>query len=481
MTSFKKSFTDRRFRYGTFSTAMVIAAIVLFILINLVADRLDITRDFTRERIFSLSSGSLEIIRDLDADIRIYSLWPTGQENFILEQLLAEYASNSNRITVTNRDPILHPHFVEQFAQADEAIPIGSIIVIGPERYRVIPAQELFGTEVIWEGFTPRHVPTSINLEPLVTNAINFVRTTETPIIYHVTGNNEFELPPGFVAEVEMAGFEIRQADLLTNEVPYDADILLITMPGRDWSEQQALRIGQYLQNNGRVILFGSFRGDTRFPNFDSFLAAYGLKIGSYLIVETNPSYIMMNLPIMMLPDFIPNEITNPLIDRNFVPLYFTATGIDILEMRRAQTQIVPLVITSMQAFGRVDVYEDAFSRVESDIDGPFLLAVTVEEHFLLGNQSTNARMVVISSDSLLREDVNQEIAGTNYSFIINSLNWLSGAQTRVWIPGRNLPTTMPLRMTRLNVLAISGISVIALPLTFGITGLVVWLRRRNA
>ena len=201
MNSFKTSFTNKRFRYGTFSTVMIIVAIALFILVNLVADQLNINYDLTRDQMFTLSSGSIEIVQDLDVDVRIYSLWPTGREAFTLQQLLEEYASHSNRITLSNRDPILHPHFVEQFAQPDEAIPDGSIIIVGPERYRVIPAGDLIAMD--FDRQTGQAFARGINLEPLVTNAINFVVATETPIIYHVVGNNEFDLPTSIVEELK--------------------------------------------------------------------------------------------------------------------------------------------------------------------------------------------------------------------------------------------------------------------------------------
>jgi len=478
MNSFKTSFTNKRFRYGTFSTVMIIAAIALFILINLVADQLNVSYDLTRERMFTLSSGSIEIIQNLDTDVYIYSLWPTGRESFAMQQLLEEYSSHSNRITLQNRDPILHPHFVEQFAQPDEAIADGSIIVVGPDRYRVVHAGELIAMD--FDPRTGQAFARGINLEPLVTNAINFVTATTTPVIYHVVGNNEFDLPTSLVDEFRMAGYEIREANLLTQEIPEEADILLITMPGRDWSAEQAERVRVHLENDGRAIVFGGFRG-ARFPNFDSVLASFGVRVGNYLVVEANPNYFLMNLPVMLLPNFVSHETTDSLMLRNFMPLFIEATGVDVLELRRATTNIQTLITTSSQAFGRYDPAIQGITQTDGDIPGPLSLAVAIEENFMLGTQTATTRMIVVGCDSILLEALNQEIAGTNYDFIINSLDWLSGEEARVWIPGRALPFMMPLRLTQLDALMMAAIAVIVLPLVFGVTGLVVWLRRRNA
>jgi len=475
----KSKIKNRRLRYGTFSTVMVIVAIALFVLINLVVEQLNISHDLTQDRIFSLSPGSVQIAQELDVDIHIYSLWSAGQEMFIFQQLLEEYASHSSHITLSNRDPILHPHFVEQFAEADEHISQGSIIVVGPERHRVVHIQDLITWDMDWR--TGQSFPRAINLEPMITNAINFVRTDHSPVIYHVIGNNEFELPFGFVTELEMAGYEFREVNLLINDIPEDTALLLITMPGRDWSPEQAERVRTYLENNGRAIIFGSFRGGMRFPHFDSVIASFGLRVGDYVIIEGNPNYFLMNVPFMLLPDFVPNPITEPLLERNFMPLFIESAGLDLLEMRRATTTIEPLVLTSNQAFGRFDTEVTGITRIDGDADGPFALAVTVEEHFMIGRETATTRMIVLSCDSVLVDGINQQIAGTNYSFIINSINWLVGEESQIWIPGRNLPIVEPLQLTQLNAFVISAIAVIALPLTFAGIGLIVWLRRKNA
>jgi len=460
---------------------MVIVAVGLFVLVNMVAGQLNISRDLTRDQIFSLSQGSINIVRDLTEDVTIYSLWPTGQEQFMFQQLLEEYATHSNRVTVTNRDPILHPQFVERFARPEEPIADGSIIVVGPNRYRVIHASDLVSTEMDWNTWRERI--RSFNIEPQVTNAINFVVAEDTPVIYRVVGNNEFPLPPALIQEIEMAGYEIREVNLLVNEVPEEADMLLITFPERDWSAYQADRILNYLQNDGRAMFVLGYRGDTRSPEMDRVLADFGIRIGDYVIIEGNPNYFHMNNPLILLPDLVSNEITDGLIERDFTPFIQQSTGIEVLEMRRPRTQIDPLIRTSGQAYGRVDPDILTVTRAPGDVDGPFDLAVAVEDsNFVpaLGDSLTT-RIVVIGSESVLMEGHNAAREGVNWNFLISSLNWLREEPSRVFIPSQAPPATMPLSMTTGHAVLIAAFSVIVLPLMIGVAGLVVWLRRRNA
>jgi len=474
------SFKDKRFRYGSFSTVMIVVAVALFMLVNVVAGQINISRDLTRDQIFSLSQGSINIAQELTVDVTIYSLWPTGQENFMFQRLLEEYAAHSNRVTVINRDPTLHPQFVEQFAQPDEPIANGSIIVVGPDRHRVVHAADLVTTQFDMQTWQNRLV--SFDIEPQVTNAINFVVAENTPIIYRVVGNNEFDLPAALIQEIEMSGYEIREVNLLTNEVPEDAAMLLITFPERDWSPDQAERILNYLENDGRAMFVLGYRA-TRFPRMDEVLAAFGISVGDYIIIEGNPNYFHMNNPVIMLPDFVSSEITDSLMERGFSPLIVQSTGIDTLDLRRPSTQIEPLIRTSNQAYGRNDPDVTVVTRVPQDIDGPFNLAVTVEENFFVMaiNQTLTTRMVVIGSDLILDEVYNSAWGGTNWNFLINSFNWLREEPSRVFIPSQAPPASAPLAMTQGEVIRIAIFSVIVLPLAFGITGLVIWLRRRNA
>jgi len=481
MKNIIRSFKDKRFRYGSFSTVMVLVAIGLFVLVNLVADQLNVSHDLTRERIFSLSQGSVTIARELTEDVTIYSLFPTGQENFMFQQLLDEYAANSNHITVSNRDPILQPQFVEQFARPEEPISNGSIIVVGPNRHRVIQAEDLVTTEFDWNTFQSRL--RSFDLEPQVTNAINYVIMDETPIIYRVTGNNEFDLPPALIEEIEMSGYTIREVNLMTDEVPEEADMLLITYPERDWSPDKAERILTYLQNDGRALFILGFRGE-RFQRVDEVLAAFGVRVGDYVILEGNPNHFVGNIPNMLLPGFVSGEITDMLIERDFSPLFMTATGIETLELRRASTNIQPLIRTSNQAFGRSDPEGQAMAtQAPGDIDGPFDLAVAISDHMMVagGGSSLTTRMVIIGTDFILVEDFNDAMSGANWSFLVNSLNWLREEPSRVFIAGRAPVGIVPLSMTQAQQGMTALFSVIILPLIFAVTGLVVWLRRRNA
>ncbi|MCL2708066.1 MAG: GldG family protein, partial [Defluviitaleaceae bacterium] len=130
MGGFLNSLKDKKFRYGTFSTVMMMIAVAVFILINLVAGRINASYDLTSDKMFSLSKYSRDFVRGLEQDVTIYGLFPTGGENVMIKQLMEEYASLSSRISIEYRDPVLYPAFVEQYARIDERVSNNSVIVV---------------------------------------------------------------------------------------------------------------------------------------------------------------------------------------------------------------------------------------------------------------------------------------------------------------------------------------------------------------
>jgi len=473
---------NKRLRYGTFSTAMILATIGLFVLINLVVDQLNISHDLTQDRFFTLSEGSRRIARELSTDITIYALFPTGQEEFIFTQLLEEYSSLSPHIRVEYRDPLLNPQFVRQFERADEAIDANSIIVVGPYRHRVIHSHELvtWRREINPQTFAWQNTLVSINLEPHVTNAINFVTTTESPIIYHMVGNEELPLAPGLMEEFQMANYEVREVNLVMEDIPEDIDILLVTLPRRDWTPAQATRIYDFLRNDGRALLILGPLGEAAgFPLLEETLGAFGIVVGDYIVLEGHPGFFIEN-PLTLVPEFVPHQITENLIERQFRPFLMLATGIDEAPLRRANTNIYPLITTSDHAYGKRDPNPQTINREEHDVPGPFNLAVAIEDRFT-ADRTYTTRMVVLGSGAFLVPELNTALGGTNWSFLVDSVNWLRGEPSRIHIPPRAPSVSRQLIMTQSQANFVSGVSVFVLPIVFVVAGLVVWLRRRNA
>jgi len=471
---------DKRFRYGTLSTAMMIVAVVIFVLVTLVAEEFNETWDLTSEQLYTLTPQSHRFLENLETDVTLYYITRTGAETMLISRLLAEYAAASPHITTEVRDPMINPTFVHQFAAGlDAGIPEGSVIVRSAQGFRVITPADM-ETWVMhpqtWQRFRE-----SIDAERAITQAIHALTLGEPPVVYYITGSGEPELSETLVEFLAAENFTVREHNALIHDIPETADALIIVMPDRDWGTAKADRILDYLDNReGRVFMALNITTEYM-PELNRVLQAYGLSLGDYVVIEGDARRTLGGNPTWMMPQQVPHDITFPLFLENFTQFLLAPTGLEVLDMRRTSTVIEPLLMSSRDAYGR-DINSDVETilRIPEDTEGPFYLAVAVTDTVFLQTTHTT-RMVVTSSWTVMDEFVDSTIGGGNWAFMANSLNWLRDQPPGIWVPVRRPPGATPLMLTDAQVFTMSGIAMGAIPIAlFGI-GIFVWFRRRHS
>ncbi|MDR0272401.1 MAG: GldG family protein [Clostridiales bacterium] len=478
---------DKRFRYGTFSTVMMLLAIVLFVLVNLVAGEFNYTRDLTAEQLFTLSEQSRDFLAELDEDVTLTLIAGAGKEFVIADvsritrQLLEEYADASPRIRIETRDPMLNPALIHRFAAeagVEGGIPDFSVVVESGTGVRVIEPQEMIDYEQNW--FTGAVNITGYNIEREITRTIHRAVQGADAIIYYVTGSGEASLAPEFITFLENENYVFREVNLVLYEIPDDADILFIPMPQRDWTEIKAQRISDFLQNEGRAF-FALDYADALTPNLAGVLDAYGLALSDNLIIEESPQNIFAQY--FIIPNVAQHEITENLRAQNFANIMtFFPVEMQINGVRRTTLDIAPLWITSQSAFARsIDTEAESLARIPSDIAGPFPLALAVTDRIFTQGEEFITRLVFVNSTNFISPQLNAYIGEGNWQFVLNSMRWLQDTPTSIYIPGKTPPGQMPLLITDGATRVIGGVAMGGLPLICIAIGAVIWLRRRNA
>jgi len=474
---FLQLFKDKRFRYGTMSTVMMIVAVVVFVLVNLVADEFDHSFDLTAEQLYTLTDQSHRFLDELDMDVTLSYVVRTGGETEMVVRLLAEYTAASSHISTEQRDPMINPTFVHQFASDIEGgIPEGSLIVQAGNGFRVIRPQDFDS----WsrDQQTGQWFRASWNIEREITQAIHALTLGDPTVIYHVIGSGEEPLPPEFVEYLESENFVVRTLDAVTSDIPETADALFITLPGRDWSSVKADRILDYLENREGRAFFALGVSLNRFSQLDRVLNAYGLQLGNYVIAEMNPARTLMDDPAIIMPVWERHEeITVPLIMQGFTALLFLGpTGIETLDMRRPGTRIEPLFTTSRDAIGLFPGEDDEIIVT----DGPFDLAVAVVDTVTI-DTVLETRIVIVSNWSIMMNDMNTFIGGGNWAFVTASLNWLQDQPPGIWVPVRRPPGSVPVMLSDAQVVTMTGVAMGLLPIGLFAIGIFVWFRRRHS
>ncbi len=473
--SLKNDLLNKRTQYGAYASVMTIAVVAVIIILNLVIDQFGLKFDLTKNKMFSLSDQTKQIVSNLDKDITIYGIYPTGNEDIQFMEMLDKYKSLSNKITITTKDPNLNPQFIQKYIKDEETIGVGSLIVESGNRFKVLSRYDLVDYQM--NQSTYQYEATGISLESKVTNAIKYVTTDDLPIAYILEGHSEVKLNEETEQALTDENYEVKTLDLLIDgSVPEDTDLLIITQPNRDYSKEEKDMIVEYLTKGGRaVFLLGMYTNEM--PNFESVLAAYAVKPQNLPIIEGSGNNALQNNPLYLVPNIEAHDITTPLTNNKLRVVLPMTQAIESLSAKTANTKITPLLTTSNSAYAKGDMNSVTIEKEASDIDGPFNLAVLIEDSWFNDKVSFQTKVIVISSNNLL--EANMLSAGANVDFFMNCINFLVDKQDSIYIRPKSLAIE-PLALNQTQALIILGVSVILLPILILAIGVVVWLRRRN-
>ncbi|MDR1688596.1 MAG: GldG family protein, partial [Clostridiales bacterium] len=416
---------SKRFRYGAFSTIMIVIVMALLIAVNSVVSLFDITFDLSQDQIFTMSEDSKQILNAVTEDVTIYALFKsgaTGREFLQLKEMIDQYSGVSPRVKVVYRDPYVYPTFVESYKTDGQDIPMNSVIVESAMRFKVIYANELILDNINPQTGAPQGY--RYEIEPLVTNAVKYVSNKKLPVIYQVTNHNEYPVTGSIADQIYAANYEFKTLNIMDEpSVPQDASAIILSAPQVDYTPDEVAKIKDYLAHNGRALVF-ALATNTEQTNFLSIIEAYGVTMDESRIIEGNPSNFSRNMPYFIVPNTAEHEITSNL-PVNFVSLYFYASSFSEMEIRKNSSHMYPLLVTSNEAYSKsLATQSQILDKEEGDADGPFNVAVAVEDVVYTPDE-TRARLVLIGSANFHTEDANYATSGGNANFIVSALNWL--------------------------------------------------------
>lgn len=416
------------------SYSLLISAVVLAILVvvNIFAQVLPATwtkLDMSATQLYSVTSNTKAVLAGLSEDVTIYWIVQADQEDLYLENLLAKYEAMSGHITVEKKNPDTYPAFTQQYT--DETVPNNSLIVESSQRSRYVPYDNIYLSELDYTTYS--YVYTDFAGESAITSAIHYVVTEDLPMVYRLQGHGEAELPSGFSDSVDQANIQLNTLTLLsTNQVPEDADAVLIYDPQSDITEEEKKMLTDYVSAGGQLLVIaGPMDGDP-LVNLNSILEQYDVTLTDGIVIEADANNYAYGYPYALLPTMESDTVTQPLIDDNYVPVIPLAQGMVINDTDDTGT-VTSLLSTSATSFSKLAGYDMvSYDKEEGDIDGPFSLAVTIDA----GN---DGRITWFSSAMFLDDTFNYYASGANAELALNALSALVGEQETLSIRTRSL------------------------------------------
>lgn len=465
----KNFLEQKKIKYATFSAVMTGLVIAVILLINILSQGLDISFDMTTNKENSLSNETISYLDELDEDVTIYALYKTGEVYKPFEEIFSEYEKNSDHITVEYIDPYQNPQFVDKYKTDDEEIPVGSLIVEGEDKFKVVSSQGL-----IEQGSTV----TVNNLEPRLTNAIIYVNDENTPVIYTVTGHNEVAVGESTIDALSESNFDVKTLNLLSEDIPEDCSALILTTPQNDYSVDEVNKVIKYLDNGGSAFMTTDLLIGADKVNYNSIMQNYGVQAGDYIAMEGDNDKYIENLPLNIIPTIEDTDVTKNLLEKGKLLLLPTTTGIEETSSKSSSTTITPILTTSSKSYGKANAQTATFAYEKGDQYGPFNLSVLVEDSHSLSTDEVT-KLIVTGTSGIVDESINSYIGGGNSDYVVACMKYLSGEKEDVYLSPKVVQSNT-LTMTFQNVVFVLIYSVILVPLIILIIGTVVFFRRKN-
>lgn len=467
------SVSVRHLKRGAYSIGLIVLTTAIVIGANILLRQApaEYTEfDVTKEKLYSLSEASYQVMDGLQEDITIYVLSPESSMNLDVIETLNRYESYSDHIHVEYVDIASNPTFGEQYT--DASVSERSLIVESGKRSKYIDYNDLYQMELSYETYA--YEMTGYDAEGQITSAIGYVTMDDMPKVYLLEGHGEGALEEGFLSVLAKLNIEYETLNLLTvDEIPEDAEGLIINAPAADLSSDDTEKVRTYL-NGGGDALFVYGYSEEELPNYRSLLSDYGISIADGMVVESDRNYYYQNM-LYLLPEVEYDEMTQSIYGEGYVFAPY-ASGIAMDEGAEEAGDVHYLLTTTADSFARSHPEEiTSGEKEEGDIDGPFALGARVTKQ-VDGGEST---AVVYTSAVIFQEMADEIVAGNNKKLFENAVGRFASVENSVSIPVKSYYAGI-LTVPALEFIFTGLIIVLVLPLGLLITGLVIWLQRRK-
>lgn len=470
---FTSSANGRVFRNGLYSTAILAAAIVLAVLVNLLVGAIPskyTELDLSEAKMYTLSDSSRKLVQGMDQDVTIYYLCETGSEDAILTKLLDHYAEESSHLRWEQKDPALYPTFAAQYGASDAAA--GSLIVASGDDSVVLDAADLYEYDYS-DYYTTGSANVTFGGEKQITSAIYKLTAAEESHVYYTTNHGEQAPTSSLTEALEAQNLDLQPLDLLTSTIPDDCSLLIMNAPASDFASDglvdEISQLQAYLENGGKVLLTTSAFVDT--PNLDAVMAQFGLAREPGLVVEGDAGHALYGYPYSLFPDYGTTEESTALngVNKGSHVMLSVAQGITVTETDGVAAE--PLLNTSENSYSKADLDENTSSeKGAGDVDDPFSLAVWAR------NDSTGAEVIWIGCPNMDNEQLYQSVPG-NLTFLQGCAASMVGQE--ILIDTKALEAE-PITVAASSAMTLGMVFVFLLPAAVLIAGAAVVLLRRR-
>lgn len=440
----------KKLKYSINSSVVVIGAILVTLLVNsiLVAfdSKMSLEIDFTKDEIYRLTDETEEVIKKIEKDTKmivLYDSTETDSESIelinMLTSLLNKYTEKNEKLTYEVVDFVANPQGVIPYISAlqmiDPTYAYASMLFVQEDRYDA--AQRT--SYITSDGKS--------NMENIITNKLaSFADGYKISQIMLTEGHGE-KTNSGFESILSMYNYDYRKINLLTEEIPEDESALVVVnAPKNDFSAEEVEKLDKFLNAGGNVqIYFDPLVSNSELERLESYLLNewgiirnHGVVLDSQNKLESQES-TMARYGIISIAELSDSDIVAPIVQSKRDIMYSAANAIEISGDKRTTLEVKPVLKTSGSAVLKtVDTINEPVLSSDNKNEYNIMLQAT-RYNYTLNEEIYEGKMIVCGSSYMMDELIG-DTRYANEDLLINSFNWMSGAESGITVRAKELP-----------------------------------------
>lgn len=489
----KSFFTKSKFRHGTSATIFTAIFIAIIFVINVFSVLLEtrypsLSFDMTADQIHTLSEESEEVAEGVTMETTIYiigteetikanSLYSSyGIEYSQVATLAEKLAEANSKISVTYIDPDINPDFLAKYT---EELTTGSVVVQSEERYKVLSVTDFFA--IYTDDYGTETLYTMV--DGAYANALYITNLEEVPVVAIPTGHDELFSETNretLVTLLNNNGFDVVEFDISLEEVPEEAQILLIATPTTDYSEDEIAKLEEFIAyiEEYRAVFVTSYPTQGELPNLEGFLEEWGIGVNDGVVVEGDTTKALTTTGTSFYGTLNAEYISEDLSYSRYV--VSDAVSLELLFSTSNDIATYPLVETSDLAY----VTSTDGLELDEEVETGTLITSALARRLNNADSGVTYSTVVVLGDTVpLLSSILGTSSYSNSDFTVQLFKAISGTSDS------NLSLYIEeIETNALDIVAswatIMNVGLycftIGVPLAILIMGLVIFLKRRH-
>ncbi|MGL5258165.1 MAG: Gldg family protein [Proteocatella sp.] len=439
---------------------ILILGFTVFILFNMLILQIDnkfnLKFDMTANKIYNLDKETIDLVNNLNQNININVISKKEEYPSMLSEIINNYQKASSHINVNYIDPYENPALLNIYIEEGYKLEQNDIIVESNIKKKHILYRDMLtysGDEVV-----------GIKLEQQLSSAIlNICRNDEYSVSFS-KGHNE-QITESLKSIFSDNGFDLEMIPLSSNK-NIETDILVIASPMKDFTNDEIIRLRNYVKLGGNIIVFIE-PGIQKLTNLEEFLKTYNIEVLDNIVFEKK-AYISNN-PINIVPMYAGHKI-NEYFSKN--PYYLVTPSSRALNLIKVEDNVSssPILVSTKDAYAKSS-NDKSLVQDKNDLKGEFVLAAISEKN--------EGKIFVSGSKNFYADDILKTETYANNKFISEVVNYMCDKNVSLSIPGKTI-TSPKLSVTAGRSFIIFTITAILIPGLILVYGIIVFMKRKN-